>query len=70
MFLVTESATKAAHMYGDILGYCENITFQVKTAVDTFWATFAKIRQLFISASGHTAYHLPTFVPTYIRNKI
>ena len=30
------------------------VTFWVKTAVDTFWATFVKFGQLFISTSGHT----------------
>ena len=36
MFLVTESVTKVAQIYCYILGYFKNITFQVKTAVDTF----------------------------------
>ena len=48
------SWTKVAQMYGDFLAYLKNITFQVKTAVDTFWATFRKFGQLFISTSGHT----------------
>ena len=56
MFLVTESVTKVAQIYCYILGYFKNITFQVKTAVDTFVARFWNFWQLLISTSGHTVH--------------
>ena len=38
----------------DSLDSCENVTFYVKTATFTFWATFGKFGLLFIPTSGHT----------------
>ena len=49
--LMTVFHAKAAQIFG---GFFENINFQVKTAVSTFWATFNKFGQLFTSPSGRT----------------
>ena len=43
--------TKVAQIFGDYLGYFENIPFQVKTAAVTFF----KNGLLLIQTSGHTA---------------
>ena len=40
---MTNIATKVTKMYGDFQAILKNISFQVKTAVATFWATLGKI---------------------------
>ena len=41
-------------MCGNFLGYFEKHHFQVKTAVNSSWATLWKFGQHFILTSGHT----------------
>ena len=45
---------KGAKIFAVFWGYFVNITFEVKTAVATFWAIFDKFGLLFIPTSGHT----------------
>ena len=56
--LVTKISTKVAKCFVT-LGYFENTTFHVKTAVAAFWPTFGKFGPLVISASGHTVHVKP-----------
>ena len=61
-FFVTNFITKAAQMFGDFLVSCENHHLLSKIGKATFWATFGKTWLLFISTSGHTAGHPPTYL--------
>ena len=57
-FIVTDLRKKAAQSYGEFLGYFENITLEVKTAMATFVVNFEKVLGIFNSPSGHTGYHI------------
>ena len=41
----------------------ENWTFQLKTSVDSFWATIGEFWLLLISTSGHTGGKIQTIAP-------
>ena len=57
-FLVIIFLTQLSQIFGDYLGYFDNIPF---AAVVTFWGNFWKIGLLFIQTSVHTG-SIPLFV--------
>ena len=52
--MVTNFLTKIAQIYGNVLGFFQNITFLVKTTLTTITVTLENLGLLYFLTSGHT----------------